>query len=145
MQLSRSELEGLLDQQTVATLWKLPAAAGLTDGRTGEWVGTVDVFIRRYTAETRPFIAFHCDGAAATVNVALSSSADEDTSDDAAGGVLLCLHSGKVAPERRREGEATVHPSGLLHGVTSLRRHSPARYSMIMFFERPLRGAAQAK
>ena len=32
----------------------------------------------------------------------------------------------------RAEGDATVHSSGLLHGVTRMRRGT--RYSMIMFF-----------
>ena len=33
---------------------------------------------------------------------------------------------------RRAEGEATVHSSSLLHGVTRMR--SGVRYSLIMFF-----------
>ena len=60
--------------------------------------------------------------------------------------VILCAT--QVVPERRCEGEATVHPAGLLHGVTKLRgRGSQAggggggeeRFSMIMFFENPQR------
>ena len=145
--------------EAVAELWRLPAAAGMgmllterddddeeqdekeeeeeeeaeEDGKRREWAGTVDCFLRRYTADTRPFIPFHCDGAAATVNVALTASED----DTAMGGELLCLHSGKVVTERRQEGEATVHPAGLLHGVTRLENGAGERFSMILFFEPP--------
>lgn len=131
VQLTRAELQRLLGSETVRELWRLPAAARLVEG--GLWSGAVDCFLRRYTAETRPFIPFHCDGAAATVNVALTSSAGAGM-----GGELLCLHSGGVMVERRGEGEATVHPAGLLHGVTRLEVGARERFTMILFFEPPL-------
>lgn len=131
VQLTRAKLQGLVGAETVQQLWRLPAAAALMSE--SHWTGTVDCFIRRYTAESRPFIPFHCDGAVATVNVALTASAG-----NAMGGELLCLHSGRVVVERRREGEATVHPAALLHGVTRLEHGAPERFTMILFFEPPI-------
>ena len=61
-----------------------------------------------------------------TVNVALSSDADVD------GGRLLGVYDGKVHNIERGEGDATVHSSALLHGVTRMRRG--VRYSLILFF-----------
>ena len=86
-----------------------------------------EAFIRRYSADTRPFNPFHQDSSRITVNVALS--------DDAAhvGGRLLGVYGGKVHTLERTEGTATVHSSELLHAVTSMT--SGARYSLILFFD----------
>ena len=86
-----------------------------------------EAFIRRYSADTRPFNPFHQDSSRITVNVALS--------DDAAhvGGRLLGVYGGKVHTIERTEGTATVHSSELLHAVTSMT--SGARYSLILFFD----------
>ena len=45
---------------------------------------------------------------------------------------LLGVYGGAVHEISRAEGDATVHSSALLHGVTRMRRGT--RYSMIMFF-----------
>ena len=82
--------------------------------------------MRRYSAETRPFNPFHQDRFRVTVNVALS--ADEDHG----GGTLLGVYGGQVYRIRRGEGEATVHSSALVHGVTAMT--SGVRYSLILFF-----------
>lgn len=67
------------------------------------------------------------DTAALTANVALADDARHE------GGRLLALagREGLRAIERR-EGQATVHPSSLLHGVSRMMRGS--RYSLICFF-----------
>ena len=87
-------------------------------------------FARRYCADTsgheQPLTSLHFDSAALTVNVALSSDADVD------GGRLLGVYDGKVHNIERGEGDATVHSSALLHGVTRMRRG--VRYSLILFF-----------
>eukprot|EP01043_Picozoa_sp_COSAG02_P003046 COSAG02_NODE_72_length_41961_cov_13.243658_22_plen_695_part_00 len=127
VQLTLAELRKLLGSETTRDLLRLPAVAGLMEE--AQWSGAVDCFLRRYTARTRPFIPFHCDGAAATVNVALTPSG--------IGGELLCLHSGRVIVEQRCQGEATVHPAGLLHGVTRLETSAQERFTMILFFEPP--------
>ena len=87
-----------------------------------------ECFIRRYCAGTRPWIPFHTDAYEVTVNVALGS-------DDAfGGGALLGVYGGEVRAICREEGDATVHSSKLLHGVTAMARG--VRYSLIVFFDR---------
>ena len=85
-----------------------------------------DIFVRRYTGGTRPWNPFHHDSAAVTVNVALC---DDGTFE---GGRLVAVCNGSVQTIERREGEATVHDSRLLHAVT--RTTSGVRYSLIVFF-----------
>ena len=48
------------------------------------------------------------------------------------GGRLVALYNGAVRTITRGEGEATVHSSSLMHGVT--RTLAGERYSLIMFF-----------
>ena len=85
-------------------------------------------FVRRYDASERPWFAFHCDRAALTANVALADDAKH------VGGRLLALADNSLLEIERAEGEATVHPSELLHGVSSMR--SGVRYSLICFWTR---------
>ena len=85
-----------------------------------------DIFVRRYSGETRPWIPFHADSADVTVNVALCADADFD------GGRLVAVANGKVATIERAEGEATIHDSRLLHAVTCMRQR--VRYSLICFY-----------
>ncbi len=100
------------------------------------------MFVRRYTASTRPFIPFHCDNAAVTVNVALSGDGGME------GGKLLAVYAGAVrevgGKDGRREGEATAHASSLLHAVTRMTKGGGSgsrvesgrgRYSLIAFYD----------
>ena len=87
-------------------------------------------FIRRYAAAGRPWFTFHRDKGPLTVNVALADDACHR------GGRLLGLVEGEVRVIERCEGEATVHLSTLLHGVS---RTLPggkceARYALIVFY-----------
>jgi hypothetical protein len=50
------------------------------------------------------------------------------------GGALLGVYGGEVRAICRKEGDATVHSSKLLHGVTAMARG--VRYSLIVFFDR---------
>lgn len=85
-------------------------------------------FVRRYTACERPWFTLHMDTAALTANVALASDALHE------GGRLLALAGGEgLLAIERAEGEATVHPSSLLHGVTRMRGDG-MRYSLIVFY-----------
>ena len=138
--LSCAALEALLGADALAALLRLPVefAAALA----GAHAGAIELdaagraaallphraqcFVRRYTAATRPWIPFHCDSAALTLNVSLSEDRDFE------GGKLLGLHDGQVRLFAREEGEATVHPPHLLHGVTAM--SGGARYSLIVFF-----------
>ena len=120
LDLSRAELEGLIGAATVARLYRLPAAllarrascglsaeeadeaAAADDGegpRACSWANPeptyrVVTFARRYSRVTRPWIHFHCDAAAVTVNIALSSDAEH------LGGKLLAVLDGglRVSP-----------------------------------------------
>ena len=66
-----------------------------------------------------------------TVNVALSDDAQHE------GGRLIAIYDGEVRAIERREGEATLHPSSLMHAVS--RMTSGKRYSLIIFFGRNAR------
>lgn len=68
----------------------------------------------------------HADVAAVTVNVAL---ADEAAS---GGGQLIGGVGGGFAVLARNEGDASVHASSLLHGVTRL-REGVERHTLILF------------
>lgn len=125
LNLSREALESFIGSAPVAGLWKLaerfaPNANNLNDA---------EIFIRRYTADTRPWNPFHTDTAAVTVNVALIDDLLFE------GGRLLACYEGAVRSLIRTEGEATVHASTLLHGVSMMR--FGVRYSLIIFLGRP--------
>ena len=70
--------------------------------------------------------SFHQDVATITVNVALTADAAVE------GGRLLGVCDGRVRVLPRAEGDATVHSSALLHGVTRI--EAGTRYSLILFF-----------
>ena len=145
---SRADLEGLTSARTVAALWRLPrmlysqresgVLAEGTDAPADRWGSPepctepewrVEVFVRRYSRGTRPLMSFHRDACAVTVNVALS--------DDAAhsGGRLLAVLDDGVQVLKREAGQATVHPSDVLHAVSAM--EAGVRYSLLLFFYNP--------
>jgi hypothetical protein len=122
LNLSHERLAQLIGSEAVAALWRLPMellGGAPVDTRTAQ------VFVRRYTLDTRPWNPFHVDSARVTLNVALSEEASCD------GGELLALHEEGVRAVARGEGDATVHSSTLLHAVRRLA--SGTRYSLIVF------------
>jgi len=155
LHLDRTRLEALIGRDAADALWALPVryrrqaaaaraaasadGADAADGANTEADGhahaeadggetrIVEIFIRRFSAATRPWIKMHADVAAVTVNVALTSEQDSP------GGSLLTVYDGAVRAVDRRAGDATVHPSSLLHGVS--RMHEGERYTLILFFE----------
>ena len=86
----------------------------------------VDMFVRRYTRETRPWIPFHYDSSNLTINIALSPDSGHE------GGRLHAIINGRHHAIAREEGEATVHGDDVLHAVSAMR--SGVRHSLIMFF-----------
>ena len=95
----------------------------------------MDTYYRKWLRTVPPgkWSAFHMDNAAITANVALSPEADLARD----GGALLGIYGGSVHAIPRAMGEATVHTSSLLHGVTRMRVAAEhARYSMILFYGR---------
>jgi len=143
LDLRRDELEALIGADAVGELWRLPrwllsqresgipgVCSDTSDGSalytTPEPNYRVEIFVRRYSRSTRPLIGFHRDGCAVTINVALS--------DDNAhtGGRLLAVLNDGLHVLRREAGEATVHPSSILHAVSAM--ESGTRYSLLLFF-----------
>ena len=129
--LSAADLAALVGSAKAERLLALPILfSGAADDSASSADGAVppptDIFVRRYTAEERPWNPFHHDAAAVTINVALN--------DDGAhgGGRLVALFDDRVATIERAEGEATVHDSRLLHAVT--RTTHGVRHSLILFF-----------
>jgi hypothetical protein len=89
--------------------------------------GEVEISIRRYSPDARPWVPFHHDRCTATVNVALSADRSH------AGGRLLGYERrGGAWQVEREEGEATAHGPGLMHAVSRLQ--SGRRYALILFF-----------
>lgn len=84
------------------------------------------LFIRRYSPESRPFIAFHADLAGHTLNVALNDPHAYD------GGRLVYLEGGRLIAQTPGIGEALLHPGALVHGVSCVTRGR--RYSLIAFY-----------
>ena len=127
LNLDRSALEQLVGTDAVAALWSLPAAFSKLRGVPALGAGfSVETFVRRYSAVTRPWIPFHCDSATITCNVALADDAEGD-------GRLVAIYDNQVRAVNRREGEATIHASTLMHGVTAMRSTRNVRYSLILF------------
>jgi hypothetical protein len=113
LNLSREALELLIGKEAALRLWGLPrtyrmrtavvlpgAAVGAdadpdpeaeAEAVTEAAGGTLrEMFVRRYSTQTRPWIPFHADAYEVTVNIALSA-------DDAhSGGDLLGVFEGKV-------------------------------------------------
>ena len=100
------------------------AGRGVTPGRAA---ARLEVLVRRYSRSTRPWIEFHRDRAAYTVNVALADDSAHD------GGRLVCVVDGRLVPYERCEGEATCHTASVLHAVTAM-QGSTVRYSCVCFF-----------
>ena len=122
LNLSREQLVALIGTATVEALWSLPVEL---QGEATTPLVDAQIFVRRYTPETRPWNPWHVDSAAVTINVALSDDASCD------GGELLALHKDVISTIARGEGDATVHSSTLLHAVSRL--VSGVRYSLIIF------------
>jgi hypothetical protein len=108
---------------------------GREAGSTGGYY--VDMFVRRYTRDTRPWIPFHKDVSTVTANVALSADSDHD------GGRLVVVRGGRPAIVERSEGEATVHGEDVMHAVTAMT--AGVRYSLIAFFYELKAEAASAE
>jgi hypothetical protein len=127
--LSVEGLTELLDRARVAALLKMPEALGAPAGlATGDLYERIDIFLRMYSPQTRPYIAFHSDTCSYTVNIALN----DDSSFD--GGELLAMTGWALKAPPRGMGTAILHAGNVVHGVTKIERGT--RYSLILFFHR---------
>ena len=165
LNLSATRLEELIgDAAATAALWRLPAEFAAaqqqqrprqqqevevqrgaathsrpvtsSDGRVAPApvAAPVDaqIFIRRYSAGSRPWNPFHTDSSALTINLALIDDGAYD------GGELLACFNGAIRRIVRTQGDATLHASTLLHGVS--RMSAGVRYSLIIFIGRAAAG-----
>ena len=139
LNLDAARLDELIgDAAASAALWALTSEHAAIDAELNasdvSAARGVEIFVRRYSAGTRPWNPFHTDSSALTINVALV--------DDSAftGGKLLACYGHAVRRVARAEGEATVHASTLLHGVS--RMTSGVRYALIIFVGRRAEGSA---
>ena len=113
----------------------MPQALGApADLAVDELYERIDIFLRMYSPQTRPYIAFHSDTCSYTVNIALN---DDDSFD---GGRLLTVNGSALKAPSRPVGSAIVHAGNLVHGVTRIK--SGTRYSLILFFHRRPDGPA---
>jgi len=134
--LSIEDLTALLGRDTVTTLLKLPERLGAPAGlATEELYDRIHIFLRMYSPQTRPYIAFHADTCAYTVNIALNNDNGFD------GGRLLALQGSTLTAPSRRVGTAILHAGTLVHGVTKIERGT--RYSLILFFHRKANASAE--
>ena len=155
LDLSQPELASLIGMDAMARLWLLPKrlfsqrASGIPNGSSDSsdsdepmgpsWIHPepkyrAEIFIRRYSNDTRPWIGFHRDACAVTVNVSLGNDEDHE------GGRLLVVLDEGVQVLVRGMGDVTVHPSCVLHAVSAMK--SGTRYSLLIFFYHQIRGDA---
>ena len=152
LDLSKSDLADLIGVDAVTRLWLLPKrlfaqrVTGIpyessdnesNDSRDSDepagpsWINPepkyrTEIFVRRYSDSTRPWIGFHRDACAVTVNVSLGN--DEEHK----GGRLLVALDEGIQVLVRGMGDVTVHPSYVLHAVSAMKRG--VRHSLLIFF-----------
>ena len=126
LNLGINELTKLIGEEEAERVYSLPGGL-LGDAYLREDF-RLEIMLRRYSRDTRPWIQFHCDKAAITANIALHADRLHE------GGRLICVMDGELESVERDEGEATVHASSLLHAVSAMK--FGVRYSLIVFFHR---------
>jgi len=112
-----TRLEGALSAARAATEALRKAAA---DGLVPQ------VYVRRYSRDTRPWLNFHTDRSHVTINIALAADATHE------GGRLHAVLNGAHRIIEREEGEATVHTDDVMHAVSAMR--GGVRYSLVLLF-----------
>lgn len=122
LDLSTDRLVALIGADAVNAVLALPSRIGDCGP-----LSIREIFVRRYScAPSRPWLPFHGDRARTTANISLSDPESHT------GGCLLAAIDGAIVAIPRAEGQATVHNSALLHGVSKLT--SGSRYSLLIFF-----------
>jgi hypothetical protein len=126
LNLSADELAALVGAEAVASIHGVAHALDVQRGGSGaRELPLVEAFVRRYCPDSRPWHPLHQDRAAVTVNVALSADAAHR------GGRLVGVFADGARHFARAEGDATVHLSRIVHGVT--RMTAGVRYALIVF------------
>jgi hypothetical protein len=117
--MKEAKLIKILGSEAVHRLWSIPR---MQDPLIS--IRRVGIFVRLYQRGKRPWMPFHRDANAWTVNVALNQ--------DYQGGRLLALYGDKLHVVERQAGEATCHSGSLFHAVSAIT--TGTRYSLILFF-----------
>lgn len=87
-------------------------------------------------ANTRPRLAFHCDGCDASISLNLGD-------DDYEGGDLLLFADGQLRAAPRSRGAAAAHLADVAHGVTEVTRGT--RWSLVVFCHRTRKWRSSAR
>ncbi len=127
--LSLPLLEELLGHDTAQQLWNLPerlGSAAMQFEKCQNYDRQVEVFLRMYSPDMRPYISFHTDNCSITANVALNDDSEF------VGGRLLAITDNELRIIPREIGAAFVHCSQLVHGVSRI--ESGVRYTLILFY-----------
>lgn len=122
--MEEDELIKLIGKQSLQRIYQIPS---LLKGSPFAFE-RVGIFLRVYerSPQGRPWMPFHSDGNAYTVNIALNND------DEFQGGRLLALADNALQLISRQQGDATCHAGSLYHAVSAM--NSGRRYSMILFF-----------
>lgn len=121
--LTITDLQELLGHEKAEDLLNRPQTYDPSRFKTAE---RIEIFLRKYSPQTRPYIAFHADNCGYTMNIALR---DDESFD---GGQLLALYDGSLRRVSRRAGTAVLHTGNLVHGVSRI--ECGTRYSLILFY-----------
>ncbi len=127
--LSPQLLHQLLGADTTQKLVKLPKRLDDSyvpdDPDTADKKHQLSIFLRMYSPQTRPYIAFHSDICRYTCVVALNDSREYD------GGRFVMIADNRLQIAPWQAGKALLHAGNLIHGVSKLTQGT--RYSLVMF------------
>ena len=110
-----NKLWKLLGTETRDRVYALPNQLTGNDDESPPPLIRAGVFLRRYQATERPWMPFHADGNAYTVNIALNDDTDYE------GGHLLALYHQGLQRVDRQAGDATCHSGTVYHAVSAMR------------------------
>jgi hypothetical protein len=122
-------LNQILDPDTTQKLLNLPTLLDDNYSADGPQLPEIGIFLRIYSPQTRPYIAFHHDICRYTCVVALNDKREF------AGGHFVMLANDRLQCASWQEGTALLHAGNLIHGVSRLTEGT--RYSLVMFINTP--------
>lgn len=123
--LSNDLLSHLLGDETTNILFSLPKLIDSEFCNNHSTVPSYSIFLRLYSSETRPYIAFHHDICEFTCVVALNDESKFE------GGHFILLADNILQKAPWKEGSGLLHSGNLVHGVSSITKGK--RYSLVMF------------
>jgi hypothetical protein len=125
--LSNEQITKLLDEQTATKLFNLPDLLHQHATLKPDLSKcSVSVFLRLYSPNTRPYIAFHSDNCRYTAVVALNDQSEYQ------GGQFVMLGDKQLKYVPWHTGKATLHAGNLIHGISRILKGT--RYSLVLFY-----------